>query len=152
MTTMKKYNVSMTMTVEFTVCVEAENESQAETIAMDKAVAEEAYYLKHYNSVWEREVQDVQESEDDEPEDDKSEEKSHIDKAIDYVRENMSLDDLAILRANIDKSYAMHLVPDEYTPGCDRVVDLLEEYGLEHLLEDRWWEDERDIDQILIEI
>ena len=63
---MKKYDVSMTMTVEITVHVEAEDKEQAEKIAMEKTATEEAYYLSHYNSVWEREVADIEESEDDE--------------------------------------------------------------------------------------
>ena len=62
---MKSYDVSMTITVEVTVTVEAENKEQAEKLAMDKVDQQEAYYLSHYNSVWEREVQEVNESEDD---------------------------------------------------------------------------------------
>ena len=62
---MKQYEVSMTITVEVTVEVEAENNEQAEKLAMEKVDQQEAYYLSHYNSVWEREVQEVNESEDD---------------------------------------------------------------------------------------
>ena len=60
---MKSYDVSMTITVEVTVTVEAESKEQAEKLAMDKVDQQEAYYLSHYNSVWEREVQEVNESE-----------------------------------------------------------------------------------------
>ena len=52
----------MTITVKVTVTVEAENKEQAEKLAMDKVDNQEAYYLSHYNSVWEREVQEVNES------------------------------------------------------------------------------------------
>ena len=53
----------MTITVEVTVTVEAESKEQAEKLAMEKVDQQEAYYLSHYNSVWEREVQEVNESE-----------------------------------------------------------------------------------------
>lgn len=75
-----------------------------------------------------------------------------IKKAVDYVRENLALADLAILRAKVDKCYEMHIVPNESVMDCDKVVDLLEEYGLVNSLEDRWWEEETDIDQILVEL
>lgn len=56
---MKQYEVRMTMLVSLTVSVEAENEEAAEKLAMEKTGREEAYYLSHYDSVWEREVTEV---------------------------------------------------------------------------------------------
>lgn len=87
---MKNYEVRMTMLVAVTVSVEAENEEAAEKLAMEKTGREGAYYLSKYDSVWEREVVEVNECE---PE----EEKTELQKAIEYVRDNMDEDDMAIL-------------------------------------------------------
>ena len=146
---MKQYDVSMTMTVEFTVAVEAENEEQAEKIAMDKADNNEAYYLKNYNSVWSREVNEVMESE---PEPEPETGKNHFHKAVEYIRQNMDVDDMAILQAKMNQCYKAHLVPSEDAMDCDNVIELLEEYGLENDLEECWWEDEFDISDFLTEL
>lgn len=61
--------------------------------------------------------------------------------ALKYVRENMDADDMAILQAEINKSYKQHLVPDEHTVDCDNLIDLLEEYGEENGLPGDWWEE-----------
>jgi hypothetical protein len=61
---MKNFEVRMTMLVAVTVSVEAENEAHAREQAMLKTGNDEAYYLSHYNSVWEREVIEVNEDED----------------------------------------------------------------------------------------
>ena len=58
---MKNYEVRMTMLVAVTVSVEAENEEHAREQAMLKTGDNEAYYLSHYDSVWEREVIEVNE-------------------------------------------------------------------------------------------
>ena len=68
--------------------------------------------------------------------------------ALDYVRENMDADDMAILKANVNKCYNMHLVPGEGVMDCSQLIDLLEEYGEEHDLPEGWWE-EYDIDEFL---
>lgn len=141
---MAKYQVRMDMTVVVTVEVEAENEEQAESEAVAKTFTEESYYLSNYESVYKREVIDVNECE--------SEEKSEIDKAIDYVKENMDEDDMAILKAEINKSYNMHLIPTENTVNCSKVIDLLEEYGQENDLPEGWWESECEISEILVKL
>lgn len=141
----------MTMTVEVTVAVEAENEEQAEKIAMDKADNNEAYYLKNYNSVWSREVIEVMESE---PEPESEEGKSHIQKAIEFICQSMSEYEMERLQADMDQCYEMHLVPSEGTMDCDRVLDLLREYGEDNDLEERWWDEEcnGEIDVILTKL
>lgn len=58
---MKHFEVRMTMLVAVTVSVEAENEEHAREQAMLKTGDNEAYYLSHYDSVWEREVIEVNE-------------------------------------------------------------------------------------------
>ena len=68
-------------------------------------------------------------------------ESPELDKAIDYIRENMDEDDMAILKANMSKCYKAHLIPDDNVMDCDVVIDLLNEYGEENGLEEDWWED-----------
>ena len=135
----------MTMTVSVTVCVEAENAEQAEKLAMEKTGRNEAYYLREYESVLEREVTEVHEFE---PE----EEKTELQKAIDYGRDNMDEDDMAILKAEMNQCYKAHLIPGEDVMDCEKVVDLLNEYGEENDMEERWWESECEIDEILVKL
>ena len=78
--------------------------------------------------------------------------KSRMQKAIDYVRENMDEDDMAILQAEVNKSYKMHLVPSENTVDCDKLIDLLEEYGEDNDLPEGWWMEEGDIDDWLVKL
>ena len=52
------------MLVSVTVDVDADNAEAAEKLAMEKTGNDEAYYLSHYDSVWEREVIEVNECND----------------------------------------------------------------------------------------
>ena len=76
-------------------------------------------------------------------------EKTEIDKAVDYVLDNIDEDDLAIVKAEASRCYKQHLVPTEYIMDCSAVTDLLEEYGQENGLSEEWWSEECDIDVIL---
>lgn len=77
------------------------------------------------------------------------EDDSEIGRAIRYVRENIDRDDLAIVRAEANKCWNMHLVPTESTMDCEAITDLLEEYGQENDLDERWWEEYAEIDEII---
>ena len=79
-------------------------------------------------------------------------EKSDIDKAIDYVREQMDKDDMTILQAEMNKCYKMHLIPNEDVMDCSKVIDLLEEYGQDNDLPEGWWMEYGEIDDILINL
>ena len=140
---MKQYEVRMTMTVCVTVDVEAENPEDAEKKALEKTGRDEAFYLSHYECVEERNVVEVNEYE---------EEKSELDKAIDYVREQMDVDDMAILQAEMNKCYKNHLVPNDNVMDCSKVIDLLEEYGQDNDMPEGWWMEEGDIDDILLRL
>lgn len=140
---MKQYEVRMTMTVALTVIVTAENQEQAEKLAVEKTKREEAFYLSKYESVWDREVTEVNES---------KEERTLLDEALDYVREQMGEDDMAILKAEMNKCYKMHLIPDSDTMDCTKVIDLLEEYGDDNELPEGWWMEYGDIDDILLKL
>ena len=131
------------MLVSVTVEVAAENPEDAEKKALEKTGCDEAYYLSKYDSVWEREVVEVNECE---------VEKSDIDKAIDYVREQMDKDDMTILQAEMNKCYKMHLIPNEDVMDCSKVIDLLEEYGQDNDMPEGWWMEYGEIDDILIKL
>lgn len=78
--------------------------------------------------------------------------KSRLKKAIDYVKSNMDEDDMAILQAEMNKCYKMHLIPGENVMDCSKVIDLLEEYGDENDLPEGWWEEYGDIEDILVKL
>lgn len=78
--------------------------------------------------------------------------KSRLKKAIDYVKSNMDEDDMAILQAEMNKCYKMHLIPSENVMDCSKVIDLLEEYGDENDLPEGWWEEYGDIEDILVKL
>jgi uncharacterized protein YqgQ len=64
----------------------------------------------------------------------------------------MDEDDMAILKAEMNQCYKAHLIPAEDVMDCEKVVDLLNEYGEENDMEERWWESECEIDEILCEL
>lgn len=67
--------------------------------------------------------------------------KKTIDKAIDYIRDNIDEDDMAILKAEMNKCYKAHIIPDDNVMNCDCIIDLLDEYGQDNDLPEGWWED-----------
>jgi len=69
-----------------------------------------------------------------------------------YIRENMDGDDMAILKAEIDKCYNMHIIPNDHVIDCGEVIDLLEEYGQDNDLPEGWWLEEGDIDEWLVNL
>lgn len=140
---MKHFEVRMTMLVAVTVSVEAENEEAAEKLAMEKTGREEAYYLSKYDSVWEREVVEVNEEEESEPDPKKP--------ALDYVRSQLDEWRLEEYRAAINSAYEYHTTPTAYA-DFDHIRDLLEEYGQENDLPEGWWENEGDLDDWLYEL
>lgn len=74
---------------------------------------------------------------------------SELGKAIRYVQENIDEDDLACIKAEANKCWNQHLVPTENLIDCEAITDLLEEYGQEHDLDERWWEEYAEIDEII---
>ena len=142
---MKKYEVKMTMLVAVSVEVEAENEEQAEKRAMEQTAREEAYYLRHYDSIWERDITEVNETKEG-PLADYSEDYR---KGIAYVMENLDEDDKAIIHAECNKAYKQHLVPSENVVDDSPIIDLLEEYGQDNDLPEGWYLDEYDASEIL---
>ena len=74
---------------------------------------------------------------------------SELGKAIAYVKENIDEDDLACIKAEANKCWKQHLAPTENLIDCEAITDLLEEYGQEHDLDERWWEEYAEIDEII---
>lgn len=140
---MKNYEVRMTMLVAVTVNVEADNAEAAEKLAMEKTGREEAYYLSHYDSVWEREVVEVNED---------VIERTALDDGLDYVREQLEQDELDEIRAQIDRSYRYHMTPSDCVTNDSKVIDLLEEWGEDNDLPEGWWEEYGDIDDWLLKL
>jgi len=70
-------------------------------------------------------------------------------KGIAYVMKELDEDDKAIIRAECNKAYKMHLVPDGDVVDDSKVTDLLEEYGQDHDLPEGWYEEEYDSSEIL---
>jgi len=139
---MKHFEVDVDITMSCRIEVNAESEEQAKTIVANWIGDDPWYYVRngHYIS---HEFEAVNEAEDDD---------SDLKKAIQYVRDNMNEDDMAILKAEINKCYKMHLIPGENTVDCSKVIDLLEEYGEENDLPEGWWMNECEIDEILAEL
>jgi hypothetical protein len=73
----------------------------------------------------------------------------HYRKGIAYVMEQLDEDDKAIIRAECNKAYKMHLVPNGDVVGDSKITDLLEEYGQDHDLPEGWYEEEYDSSEIL---
>lgn len=149
----KLFEVDVDFHVTKRLYVSAENEEEASEFYKKKLDENPYYDARTPDAVLGYEITDVRESTDDDDDDDTTEEeKTDIDKALDYVRENMAEEDMAILQAQISKSYKMNLVPTEHTVNCDRLCELLGEYGEENDLAEDWWEDEYDMADILAKI
>lgn len=133
------------MTVCVTVEVAAENPEDAEKKALEKTGCDEAYYLSKYDSVWEREVVEVNECK-------VNDQKTLVDRGIDYVREHLEPEDLSIIRAQVDCSYRYNMSPSCCVTGHSKVIDLLEEYGQDNDMPEGWWMEYGEIDDILIKL
>lgn len=70
-------------------------------------------------------------------------------KGILYVMDELDEDDRAIIRAECNKAYKMHLVPNSVTVDDHKITDLLEEYGDDNDLPEGWYLDEYDASEVL---
>lgn len=69
--------------------------------------------------------------------------------AIRYVRDRMDEDTKAILIAEANQCWNNHIVPGENVMDCSSLIGLLEEYGEYSDLDERWWESEADVSEII---
>jgi hypothetical protein len=70
--------------------------------------------------------------------------------ALAYVRSNIDMSEVEHTR---DKMYQHRT--DAHTENpllCDRVYDLLEEYGADYELEEGWWMYEKELNEIIEEL
>lgn len=150
----KLYEVSVDFTVNKSLYVSATSAEEAERMIKEKLNANPYYDAKTMDSVLDYDIVSVEESDDDEiaEQDELDDCSADMREAIRYIRENMGEDDMTILKAEISKCYDSHIVPGENTVDCDKVIDLLEEYGQENDLPEGWWESECEIDEILLKL
>ena len=76
--------------------------------------------------------------------------KTHLEKALDYVRENIDEWELRSMRMDcaIQRAPFSHLYPQD----ADDIADTLEEYGQDNDLPEGWWCEYGDIDDIVEQI
>jgi len=139
---MRRFNVDVDITMSCRIEVDAESEEQAKTIVGNWIGDDPWQYVRDGHYIFHK-FEAVNESEPD---------NSTLGRAIRYIRENMDGCDLDILKAEMNQCYEAHIIPDRNTMDCDRVVDLLEEFGEENGLPEEWWESECDFDEILAKI
>ena len=141
---MKQFEVDVDITMSKRIYVDAENEDEARE-KVEQRMKENPYEYAHsFDAYVKHEITDVNEEE--------TGEKTEIQKAVEYIRNHMDEDDMAILKAEMNKCYKMHLIPNEGVMDCSQVIDLLEEYGEENELPEGWWQEECDLDEILCEL
>ena len=70
-------------------------------------------------------------------------------KAVAYINEQLEPEDKAIIAAQVSKNFKQHMNP-AYGIDDDKIIDLLEEYGQDHDLGEGWWEEECDLDDIVL--
>ena len=129
--------------------LKAETDEQAQAIALEKVKNEPYYYAAHADGFVKAEVDDW-DSDEDEPEDDPLAQYSEdYREGIKYVMEQLDEDDKAIIRAECNKAYKMHLVPNGSVVDDSLITDLLEAYGDDHDLGEGWYLDEYDSSEIL---
>ena len=140
----KRFNVDVDITMSCRIEVDAESEEQAKTIVGNWIGDDPWYYVRdgHYIK---HEFEEVSECSDD-PLTEYSEDYR---KGIAYVKEQLDEDDKAIIRAECNKAYKMHLVPNGDVVDDSKITDLLEEYGQDHDLPEGWYEEEYDSSEIL---
>ena len=139
---MKHYEVDVDITMSKRISVEAESEEQARAILNGWIRYNPYEYAHSFDAYVKHEITDVNEEE--------PEEETELDKAIDYVREQLGEERLAVVRAQANVCYEQRRPVD--TDYNDEVHDLLEEYGEENGLPDGWWEEYGEIDEWLTKL
>lgn len=69
--------------------------------------------------------------------------------AIKYVADKIDDCELDYIKAEANRCWNQHLVPTETLIDCEGVVELLEEYGEDNGLPERWWEEYCEIHEII---
>lgn len=77
----------------------------------------------------------------------KEEKKSNLQQALDYVRRELGIGALTVVRYQRNVNWLRR--QPVTTDHDDEIQDLLEEWGEEHGLPEGWWENEADMEDIL---
>ena len=142
---MKQYRVFIDITVTKTFSMKAESEEQAKEQALKQCRERSDYYARDNDGVIDVSVSDCEED----PEPD--EERTTLDNALDYVREQLDADELMIIKSRV--SYNLnHRLPAASDVNDGHIIDLLEEYGEENDLPEGWWEEYGEIDDWLLKL
>ena len=70
-------------------------------------------------------------------------------KAVAYINEQLEPEDKTIISARVSKNFKQHMNP-AYGIDDGKITDLLGEYGMDHDLPEGWWEEECDLDDIVL--
>lgn len=141
----KQFAIDVDFRVTKRIYIDAENEEQAEKKAKEMLDNNPYEYCTSPDSCADYEIYEVNECEEEITTD-------PLKPAIDYVREQLAEEDLAVIRAQVDRNYRNHMAPSDYVTDDAKVIDLLEEYGQDNDLPEGWWENEGDIDDILLKL
>ncbi len=142
---MKHYVIDVDITVSKRIYLDAENEEKAKAI-LKKNMEYPHYYYTKADAFVGYEVTDINE-EDPEPE----EERTTLDNALDYVREQLDEDELVFYRAEVSRNLN-HRIPANMGLDDGKIIDLLEEYGEDNDMPEGWWEEYGDIDDWLLKL
>ncbi len=141
----KQFAIDVDFRVTKRIYVDADTEEQAEQKAKEMLDNNPYEYCTRPDSCADYEIYEVNECEEEITTD-------PLKPALDYVREQMAEEDLAVIRAQVDRNYRNHMAPSDYVTDDAKVIDLLEEYGQDNDLPEGWWENEGDIDDILLKL
>lgn len=141
----KQFAIDVDFRVTKRIYVDADTEEQAEQKAKEMLDNNPYEYCTSPDSCADYEIYEVNECEEEITTD-------PLKPAIDYVREQLAEEDLAVIRAQVDRNYRNHMAPSDYVTDDAKVIDLLEEYGQDNDLPEGWWENEGDIDDILLKL
>lgn len=139
---MKQYEVDVDITMSCRIEVDAESEEEAKTIVANWIGDDPWFYVKdgRYMSHEFEAVNETGESE-----------RTDLEAALDYVREQLDADELMIYKATVSKNLN-HRLPAASQVNDSKVIDLLEEYGEDNDLPEGWWEEYGDIEDVLMKL
>jgi hypothetical protein len=143
---MKQFRVDVDFRVTKCIFVDAETAEQAEEIVEQRCKDNPYQYTNNPDYAELDAIVEVNEEDESDPLADYSEDYR---KGIAYALEHLDEDDKAIIRAECDKAYNQHLVPDENIVDDHKITDLLEEWGEDNDMPEGWYLDEYDASEIL---
>lgn len=143
---MKQFRVDVDFRVTKCIFVDAETAEQAEEIVEQRCKDNPYQYTSDPDACTDYSICDVNECEEPDPLADYSEDYR---KGIAYALEHLDETDRAVIRAECDKAYNQHLIPNGDIVDDHKITDLLEEYGQDNDLPEGWYLDEYDASEIL---